>query len=195
VLEQAAEDCQRWQRLGFPRLRMGVNLSMGQLARYCAERRAFDTRALRECCDFQFEVPAEELMHAPAAVMHVLQSLRKDGVDIAMQGFDAEDTVRTRLWSLPVDALKIGRGFIHRMTTNQDVEVVVSSMVVLARAFRLGLVAEGVEQLEQIELLAAMGCEHVQGFAYSPAVAASGFEVLLSGVICQPQQAEQRLVH
>ena len=195
VLEQVAEDCQRWQRLGFPRLRIAVNLSLAQLARYSAEQRAFDTRALRACCDFQFEVPAAQMVHAPAAVMRALQALRNDGVDIAMQGFDADDTLCTRLWSLPVDALKIGSAFIHRMITEQDVEVVVSSMVVLARAFRLGLVAEGVERLDQIELLAGMGCEQVQGFAYSPAVAAGGFETLLSGVVCRPHQVEQRLLH
>jgi EAL domain-containing protein (putative c-di-GMP-specific phosphodiesterase class I) len=195
VLEQAAEDCQRWQRLGFPRLRIAVNLSVAQLARYSAERGAFDTRALRECCDFQFEVPAEEMVHAPSSVLRALQSLRNDGVDITIQGFDADETLCTRLWSLPVDALKIGRALIGRAALDLDVEVVVSSIVILARAFRLGLVAEGVETPAQIKVLANASCEEAQGFVYSPALPAARFEKLLAGAVCQPQPAARRFIN
>src|SRR6185312_6641865 len=105
-------------------MRIAVNLSFAQLTRHAAERREFDTRALRECCDFQFEVRAPELMRAPAEVLRVLAALRSDGVDIAMQGFDAAETICTRLWSLPVDTLKIGRAFVRCMTADPDMEVV-----------------------------------------------------------------------
>src|SRR6185503_7570859 len=187
-----AEALQRWQRLGFPRMRIAVNLSLEQLTRYVAERREFDTRALRECCDFQFEVPAAELVRAPANVMRVLAALRTEGVDVAMQGFDAAETLCTRLWSLPVDTLKIGRAFIRGMTADPDAEVVVSSMVVLARAFRLGLIADGVERPDQVEMLSRIGCEQMQGLAFSPAVPAARFERLLEGLACRPQPHVQR---
>ena len=192
VLRQAAVDAQRWQRLGFPRMRIAVNLSLEQLTRYVAERRELDTRALRECCDFQFEVPAAELVRAPANVMRVLAALRTEGVDVAMQGFDAAETLCTRLWSLPVDTLKIGRAFIRGMTADPDAEVVVSSMVVLARAFRLGLIADGVERPDQVEMLSRIGCEQMQGLAFSPAVPAARFERLLEGLACRPQPHVQR---
>jgi EAL domain-containing protein (putative c-di-GMP-specific phosphodiesterase class I) len=194
VLQQAAEDGQRWQRLGFPRMRIAVNLTLAQLDHHNAEGRAFDTRALRACCDLQFEVPANDIVCASAGVIRMLQTARHDGVDIAMQGFDADEAVCAHLWTFPVDALKIGRAFIGRMTRDADAERVVSGIVVLARAFRLGLVAEGVERLDQVDLLAGMGCEQVQGWVYSPAVSAARFEKLLAGAVCEPHESGQRLV-
>jgi EAL domain-containing protein (putative c-di-GMP-specific phosphodiesterase class I) len=192
VLRQAALDGQRWQRLGFPRMRIAVNLSFAQLASYAVGRRDFDTRVLRECCDFQFEVPAAELVRAPAAVLRALAALRSEGVDIAMQGFDARATICTRLWSLPVDTLKIAQAFVRRMSADPDGEVIVSSMVVLARAFRMGLIADGVERPDQVEMLARIGCEQMQGLAFSPAVPAARFERLLEGLACRPQPGVQR---
>jgi EAL domain-containing protein (putative c-di-GMP-specific phosphodiesterase class I) len=195
VLKQAAEDGQRWQRLGFPRMRIAVNLSLAQLNRHHAEGRSFDTRALRACCDLQFEVPAEDIVHASAGVMRTLEALRHDGVDIALQGFDADDAVCAHLWSFPVDALKIGRTLIGRMTRDPDAQTVISGIVILARAFRLQLIAEGVEAPEQVELLAAMGCEQAQGFAYGPAVAAPRFEKLLAGAVCEPRPSGQQVLN
>jgi EAL domain-containing protein (putative c-di-GMP-specific phosphodiesterase class I) len=172
-------------------MRIAVNVSVAQLAHYASACRSFDTRALRECCDFQFEVPATELVRAPANVLRLLAALRSEGVDIAMQGFDAGDTICTRLWSLPVDTLKIERAVLRSISEDADAEVVVSSMVVLARAFRLGLIADGVERPEQVEMLTRLGCEQMQGLAFSPAVPVTRFERLLEGLGCRPQPAAQ----
>jgi EAL domain-containing protein (putative c-di-GMP-specific phosphodiesterase class I) len=195
VLAQAAADGQRWQRLGFPRMQLAVNVSLAQLMRCAAERRTFDTRALRECCDFQLEVPAAELVRAPADVIRLLSDIRSEGVDVVMQGFDASDSVCMRLWSLPVDTLKIGRAFVRNLSADPDAEVLVSSMVVLARAFRLGLIADGVEQLDQVEMLSRMGCERMQGLAFSPAVSAARFEQLLERAVCRPRPGVRRILN
>jgi EAL domain-containing protein (putative c-di-GMP-specific phosphodiesterase class I) len=195
VLRQAALDGQRWQRLGFPRMRIAVNLSVAQLTHYAGGRCEFDTRALRECCDFQFEVPAAEVVQAPPGVLRLLAAFRGDGVEIALQGFDAGDTICTRLWSLPVDTLKIGSGVLRSITEDPDAEVLVSSMVVLARAFRLGLIADCVERPDQVEMLARIGCEQMQGLAFSPAVPVPRFERLLEGLACRPQPTAKRLLN
>lgn len=195
VLAQAAADGERWQRLGFPRMRISVNVGLAQLTHAAAERRGLDTHLLRECCDLQLELPANDFLRASAAALRSLAALRSEGVDIAMQGFDAQESVCMRLWSLPVDTLKIGRAFIRRMSIEPDAQIVVSSMVVLARAFRLGLIADGVERLDQVEMLSRMGCSQMQGHAFSPAVPASRFEQLLEHVTCRPRPGAQRVVH
>src|SRR5215475_13125190 len=78
VLRQAALDGQRWQRLGLPRMRLAVNVSLAQLMRYAAERRTLDTRLLRECCDFQLELPATEFVRASADVIRLLTAARTE---------------------------------------------------------------------------------------------------------------------
>jgi EAL domain-containing protein (putative c-di-GMP-specific phosphodiesterase class I) len=106
--------------------------------------------------------------------------LRFEGVDIAVQDFGTDETVRSRLWALPVDSLKIARSFIHHLTTDPQMEIAVSSMLILARAFRLGIVAEGVETQEQFDLLVTLGCKQTQGFLHSPPLPMDRFESLLT---------------
>ncbi len=195
ALRQVTEDCQRWRRLGFPRLRIGVNLSPLQLEKRAAAACVFETSALRACCDLQFEVVASLMADAPQPVLRALQALRFEGVDVTLQEFGGNSSVRSRLWALPVDGLKIDRALIHRMTFDREAEIAVSSVIALARAFRLSLVAEGVETQAQLGLLEELGCPHTQGLLYSAPVPAMQFESLLNAMVCPPKRAGDRLIN
>jgi EAL domain-containing protein (putative c-di-GMP-specific phosphodiesterase class I) len=93
---------------------------------------------------------------------------------------------------LPVDVLKVDSSFVRRMMFDNDAAIAVASMVALARAFRLGIVAEGVETTEQLDRLEELGCRQVQGFVYSAALPAARFEGLLEAARCTPGWASQR---
>ncbi len=83
-----------------------------------------------------------------------------------------------QLWSLPVDALKIHRSFVARMS-DPDVDDELSGMLMLARAFRLGCVAEGVETEDQFRRARAASLRTITGFFHSPAVSSDRFEWML----------------
>jgi sensor c-di-GMP phosphodiesterase-like protein len=70
--------------------------------------------------------------------------------------------------------------FITRLVGDSTAQAVVSTIVSLARAFKLGTVAEGVETVEQVKLLQSLGCEQSQGYLHSRPVPAEQFEALLS---------------
>ena len=192
VLWQAAKDCHRWQRRGLPRLRLGLNVSPAQISHRIDNPRAFNTTALRACCDLYLEINGREVSGARQEVIHTLHTLQFEGVNIAVQGFGADESLRDRLCTVPVDALKVDGSFIRRMMFDNDAAIAVAGMVALARAFRLGLVAEGVETLEQLDRLEELGCRQVQGFVYSAPLPADRFEGLLEATTCTPGWANQR---
>jgi len=192
ALRQATMDCERWLRRGLPRLRLGINVSPSQINHRLENPHAFNTGSLRSCCDLYLEINGREISGAPHEIIQTLHTLQFEGVNIAVQGFGADESLRDRLWSLPVDVLKVDGTFIRRMMFDNDAEIAVASMVALARAFRLGIVAEGVETMEQLDRLEELGCRQVQGFIYSAPLPATRFEGLLEATACTPGWSGQR---
>ena len=192
VVQQAAKDCQRWQHLGLPRLRIGLNVSPSQVHQRLGDPGALDTSALRSCCDLYLEIDGRQISGAPPGVVRALHALQFEGVNIAVQGFGADESLRSRLWSLPVDVLKIDHSLVRRMLYEEDATQTVASLVALARAFRLGIVAECVETHEELDKLEQLGCRHIQGFVYSAPLPAVRFEGLLEATACTPGWIRER---
>ena len=179
AFKQAAEDCQRWQRLGLPRLKLGLNVLPSQLAARDTESLALRVVSMRSCCDLQVEISGVHLAAPPEGLMGALHTLRFAGADICVQDFGLDDFTHKRIWSLPVDALKIHRSFIARMVVEPAVDEELAGMLMLAHAFRLGCVAEGVETQEQLDRLGELHCERTQGFLHNAPMPAERFEWLL----------------
>jgi EAL domain-containing protein (putative c-di-GMP-specific phosphodiesterase class I) len=179
VFKQAAEDCQRWQRLGLPRLKLGVNVSPSQLTPEGAAALVQRVKDMRSCCDLQIEINCAHLVSPADGVVAALHALRFAGADISVQHFGLDDYTHKRVWSLPVDALKIDRSFISRMTEDPEVDDELAGMLMLARAYRLCSVAEGVETQAQCDRLRELNCDLTQGFLHAPAMPADRFEWLL----------------
>jgi EAL domain-containing protein (putative c-di-GMP-specific phosphodiesterase class I) len=192
VLNQAAEDCLRWRQRGLPRLRLGINVSPAQIQRRARDRGVLDTAALRTCCDLYLEIDGRQICDASEATIKALQTLQVEGVNIAVQGFGADESLCGRLWSLPVDVLKVDRSFVQRISFDIEAARTVASLVALARAFRLGLIAECVETTAQLERLVELGCRQMQGFVYSEALPASRFEGLLEATPATPGWTARR---
>jgi EAL domain-containing protein (putative c-di-GMP-specific phosphodiesterase class I) len=179
AFKQAAADCQRWQRLGLPRLKLGVNVSPSQLTAEGAEALVRRVKEMRSVCDLQIEINCAHLVSPADGVVAALHALRFAGADISVQHFGLDDYTHKRVWSLPVDALKIDRSFISRMTEDPEVDDELAGMLMLARAYRLCSVAEGVETQEQCDRLRELSCDLTQGFLHAPPMTAERFEWLL----------------
>ncbi|MEJ0036541.1 MAG: EAL domain-containing protein [Gammaproteobacteria bacterium] len=179
AFKQAAEDCQRWRRFGLPRLKLGVNVSPSQLTPESTEALAQRVKEMRSCCDLQIEISAVHLVSAADDVVAALHALRFAGADISVQHFGLDDYTHKRMWSLPVDAVKIDRSFICRMTEDPEIDDELAGMLMLARAYRLGSVAEGVETQEQCDRLRELNCGLTQGYLHAPPMPADRFEWLL----------------
>jgi EAL domain-containing protein (putative c-di-GMP-specific phosphodiesterase class I) len=105
-----------------------------------------------------------------------LQAIRAMGVTIAIDDFGTGFSSLSYLAKLPVDTLKIDRSFIIDMTVAPEGLALVSTIISLAHSLKLKVVAEGVENEEQSDLLRLLSCDEMQGFLFSKAVPGEIFE-------------------
>lgn len=92
------------------------------------------------------------------------------GVLVSIDDFGTGYSSMSYLRKLPLDKLKIDRGFVRDLTTSADATSIVKAIISLAHSLRLKVVAEGVETAEQLEQLRRLGCDQYQGYYRSPAV-------------------------
>ncbi len=182
VLRQAAHDLRKWQRLGFDSLRIAVNVSPVQLrerdfAEVFVKAGGWQTGAL---IGVDIEITEGALLDDSVMLTRTLQILRAVGAQVSIDDFGTGYSSLSRLSKLPVDTLKIDQSFTGGIVGDESSQAVVSTIVSLARAFKLSTVAEGVETAEQLRLLRTLGCEHSQGYLHSRPVTATKFEELLS---------------
>jgi EAL domain-containing protein (putative c-di-GMP-specific phosphodiesterase class I) len=110
-----------------------------------------------------------------------LAGLKEVGVQVAIDDFGTGYSVLSHLKSLPVDTLKIDRGFVRDLGQNPGDLAIVRAIIALAEAFGLQLVAEGVETETAALTLLRHGCHRAQGFLLSRPVPGDAMEALLAG--------------
>ena len=94
----------------------------------------------------------------------VLSELKSMGARISIDDFGVGETNFETFFALPFDEVKIDRLFVANMARSEKAKAIVSSIVEMGREARIGIVAEGAEDLETVKLLTQMGCTHVQGY-------------------------------
>lgn len=101
-----------------------------------------------------------------------LEALKELGLSVSIDDFGTGHSSLAYLKRYPVDTLKIDRSFVIELTTNSSDQAIARSIIALAQALELNVLAEGVETGEQLEFLMNNGCDHIQGYYYSPALPA-----------------------
>jgi len=165
VLGEAVRQAQAWQRAGVP-LTVSVNLSMWNLHdRVLPDRVA---GLLREhglpAARLRLELTESALMAGAERALDVLTRLMGLGVGLAVDDFGAGYSSLAYLKRLPVDELKIDKGFVRAMATDATDAAIVASTVDLGHALGLRVVAEGIEDQATWTVLAGMGCDVAQGY-------------------------------
>jgi diguanylate cyclase (GGDEF)-like protein len=189
VLQRAARDLRHWQQRGFDSMRIAVNVSPVQL-----RESEFAERFVRatgwqpgERNGLDIEITEGALLDDSLAVTQTLKSLREVGTQVSIDDFGTGYSSLSRLSKLPVDTLKIDRSFTSALVRDESSQAVVSTIVSLARAFKLSTVAEGVETAEQLDILRMLGCQQSQGYLHSRPVAREAFEgMLVAGSVPSP---------
>lgn len=116
------------------------------------------------------EVTESVVMNDVSTIIETLNSLRTTGVKVSVDDFGTGYSSLQYLQDLPLDILKIDRAFILSLNTNAPKNSVASTIIYLAKSFGLQTVAEGVETPEQLDCIANLGCDWIQGYLYSKPV-------------------------
>ena len=181
ALHQAAADIRHWQSLGVAVPRIAVNVSAIQLR----QPDFVDTvlEAISALGDMQplldLEITESVLVDDIEGSTRKLQTLRRAGVEVSVDDFGTGYCSLSYLARLPVDMLKIDRSFVVRMRDAGYPRNIVAMIVSLAHTLGLKVIAEGVEEDEQVHLLKELGCDQIQGYYVSMPVPAEQIEPLL----------------
>ena len=127
------------------------------------------------------EITESLLIDNPEAVIDRLRELRALGIHICIDDFGTGYSSLSYLHRFPVTTLKIDRSFVARMTEPGEHVEIVRTIITLAHALQLEVVAEGVETPEQAAALKAFGCEYAQGYLYARPLPPADIELLLLG--------------
>jgi diguanylate cyclase (GGDEF)-like protein/PAS domain S-box-containing protein len=176
VVVQAMTETATWAAGGD--FRVAANVSPLQL-----NREDFAARVLQSLNDLggdpnrlELEVTESSLMADPHHASTSLAKLRSAGVSIAIDDFGTGHSSLRMLAGLPIDVLKIDRSFVHDLATNRNHRLIVQTTIRLAASLGMKTVAEGVETVEQLELLKVLGCDSVQGYLISRPASAADME-------------------
>jgi EAL domain-containing protein (putative c-di-GMP-specific phosphodiesterase class I) len=174
VIAEAHRQCLRWQQQGLLVPRIAVNVSQLQIREKDFVARVLAIQAQHPCAQLEIEITESLFMDDPSSHLarDKLALLRDAGMTVAIDDFGTGYSSLGYLARLPIDTLKIDRSFITAMTTSSDNLAIVATIISLAHALKLQVVAEGVETLAQRDQLTQMGCDQMQGFLFSPGVPA-----------------------
>ncbi len=189
VLEAACRQARAWRDAGLGDIVISVNLSAGQL-RDTAMLADLKRTLLETGCEpgwLQFEITETSMVRDVEGASLVLAKLRGLGVRIAIDDFGTGFSSLSHLRHLPVDVLKIDKGFVadiggakQRRGEKGGGAAIVSAVIGLARGLGLDVVAEGVEKQSQLDFLAREGCSACQGYLLCPPLPAREFEKWLA---------------
>jgi len=168
VLREACRQAVRWRESGHP-IGVAVNVSARQL-----DTDAFVSDVARMLGEtgldpdsLTIEITETALMRDIEQAVLRLASVKELGVRIAIDDFGTGYSSMAHLQRFPVDALKIDRSFIMRMTDNQEGETIIRTLVKLGKALSIETFAEGIEQVRELTLLQGEQCDSGQGFLFA----------------------------
>ena len=182
-LEESCRQAREWLGKGLPFQHIAVNLCASQVNSsdfFEVVTSTVDSFGI-DPASIQFEFTETTLMESSESVRDAVNRLADHGFQFAIDDFGTGFASFRYLREFHADQLKIGAEFIRNIAHDPGDSAIVEAIISLGRSLGLKVTAEGVETEDQAKMLAAFGCDRVQGFLYAPPASAAGIEALLSG--------------
>lgn len=176
TLNMALQHAATWPT-HFGLLTVSVNMSPALLDDGHLARRVEDAIAVWDIEPERLilEITESEVANNPTASIETIRALRAKGISVSIDDFGTGYSSLMQFKNIPATELKIDKSFVSNMLQNALDPIIVRNIVGLARAFEIEVVAEGVEDLETMEVLAGMGITYGQGYFISKPLPAAHF--------------------
>ncbi|QRM20288.1 EAL domain-containing protein [Dechloromonas sp. TW-R-39-2] len=181
VLGEACRQAQAWCDAGLPQMIVAVNVAPVQFRQAGFVEAVAGALAASglEAGLLELEVTERTVMHDAEIHLGTLSSLNRMGVELSLDDFGTGYSSLAYLKRFPVGKLKIDRSFIRDLENDPDDRAIASTIISMGRNLRLTVLAEGVENAQQLALLRDMGCDMAQGYYFSRPLPAGEMTVLL----------------
>lgn len=167
VLETTIKQCKNWNEQSREPVRVSINVSSKQLVNQTLFVNYIES--IVSSVDIpldliEIEITESLLMLDPDSVVEMLNRFRSLGISVAIDDFGTGYSSLSYLKRLPIDKLKIDKSFVMDICSDKDSKAIASAIISMAHDLGMKVIAEGVEELEQLEFLKSKGCDYVQGY-------------------------------
>jgi EAL domain-containing protein (putative c-di-GMP-specific phosphodiesterase class I) len=172
VLMTACRQISVWQAAGHNDISVAVNLSASQFRQRDLLEQILQILNETGISPHQLELEITEstIMDDIDAASMTMRALHCSGIRISIDDFGTGYSSLTHLKRFPINTIKIDRSFVRDITTDSDDAAIVGAIISMAHNMELNVIAEGVENEEQLEFLRKLHCDEIQGFLFSPPV-------------------------
>jgi diguanylate cyclase (GGDEF)-like protein/PAS domain S-box-containing protein len=193
IFHRACAEARQWHDRGFD-LPVSINVSARQLQEpsFVDDVQSVLAETGVDASHVVVEVTETVLAQDLETEVHVLETLRNCGCRIAIDDFGTGYSSLSGLRDLPIDVVKLDRSFVTGLVQSPRAAAMVEAVIRLADALDLSVVAEGVEQEDQVSALRRLHCDRMQGFAISYPLDAGAFSALLDAPAGQLDESTVR---
>ncbi|MEO5369883.1 MAG: EAL domain-containing protein [Magnetococcus sp. DMHC-1] len=182
VLETSCRQSKSWIDAGLGPLRVAINLSarqfqVGKLNNTI--KKVLDTTGLSPT-DLELEITESLMMADIKESIITLRELSDMGLSIAVDDFGTGYSSLSYLRQFPINTIKIDRSFVSTLTSESGDTPIVRAILSMAQSLNLASVAEGVETVEQLQILTELGCDEYQGYYFSRPLPPEEFAALVT---------------
>ncbi|HSN18165.1 MAG TPA: GGDEF domain-containing phosphodiesterase [Gammaproteobacteria bacterium] len=168
VLAESLAFLRKWMGAGLPAITVSVNVSNAQL------NKGDFLKDLTEALGFnrayasllELELTESLAMSDPQLTMQVLRQVKQAGMRVALDDFGTGYSSLSYLQRFPIDCLKIDRSFIADLLENRNSQELIKTVIALGHSLNARVLAEGIENRQQVRVLGVFGCDEGQGFHY-----------------------------
>ena len=181
TIRTACMQNKQWQAQSMPSSKITVSLSLVQFQQSNLPQRVAEILAETnfDASLLELEVSAATLVDNIDYSRHLIAQLKSLGVKIAVDGFASSFSALEYLKQISLDTLKIDRSLVQQLTDSPQDLAIVTALIELGKGFNLRIVAEGVENQEQVELLRGLNCNTMQGYWFGRPLGANEASKLL----------------
>jgi EAL domain-containing protein (putative c-di-GMP-specific phosphodiesterase class I) len=186
VLRKACMQARAWADAGIPAKTMAVNVAGTQ---FQSEDFLDDLFAILGATglapeSLELDLTESVLLTNPERTAFVLKALKDRGVQVSVDNFGTGNSNVSSLQKFPLDALKIDRSFVRKITTVPDGTTIVRSIIGVGQSLNLRIIAQGVETADDLEFLWEHDCDEAQGNFFSRPVPSEQFASLMQPKAC-----------
>jgi len=181
VLTTACQQHMAWRALGYPPLRVAVNLSARQFydGSLLSDVRSTLAATGMDAEFLELEITESMLMHDIEKASEVLMAFKNLGIRLSLDDFGTGYSSLSNLKRFPIDTIKVDRSFVRDLPANDEDKAIMDAVIAMGKTLHMTVVAEGVETQGQIDFLRGLDCDECQGFYFSKAVQAEAIAELL----------------
>ncbi len=189
VLETTCRQNKAWQAMGFPPVRMAVNISVQQLKNrgfVCQVAGVLGETGLSPA-SLELEVTESVANSGTDNMVELMERLKTLGVSLAIDDFGTQYSSLGRLKMMPIDRIKMDMQFVRGITSSDKDRAIAQGIIDLAKSLNMKILAEGVETDAQLGFLKQQACDEIQGYYYYKPMPAEEMERIFQGRLLNGQ--------